>query len=280
MNRIDRIISESINRFILREVDEARTRRDPWAGLEQVKTRVIKPSGDAINVPDANTSRGKKIVDDAIGRPEKPHKKRVVARTIFDASPNNASQIRRTLRASWQPKLKPMYGLLGKFTNQYGVSNAQNLLKLFNEVDQTGKKVIGLTTQYNILFEKLNEYTTEIEGYGSDLNHIKKKLSEMPKMINDITNIIYALCKRCQKIKQLLNSKSVDLGFNKNVIYGYVTSSGLEKKPIYKSLNSEEMKNLTGYLSKVAEQLDYLANEGNDPIDMNHNEFGITTVRR
>jgi hypothetical protein len=270
---IDKIITESIDNL----VDEARrASRDPWASFEPVKTRVITPQGDAINVKDAR-GRGKKIVDTAIGRPEKEHKKREIAKDFFSANPNNASQIRRTLRKAWQPKLKPMYGLLGKFTGQYGQANAQGLLNLFGETDENGNPTTGLTTQYNIYFDKLDRYTSDIESYGADIWSIKSRLKQFPEILRDIVNLLFAMCKRCQKIKQLVNSRNVNPGFNRNIITGYLTSSGLNKKVIYKGLGSKEMNELTSYLTWLAEYIESISNT--EQISMTDN-LGIKQIRR
>ena len=258
MDRIDKIITESINQL----VDEARRpARDPWAGLENTKTIVRNNATYKFN---DGTGKDKKKVDNVVGRPQKPVKKRAVARDLFSANPNNASQIRRTLRASWQPKLKPMYGLLSKFTGQYGQANAQGLLRLFGESDVNGNPTTGLTTQYNMDFERLSRFTSDIEGYGADIWSIKSRLKQFPEILRDMVKILYMMCKRCQKIKQLVNAKNVDPGFNRNIITGYLTSSGLEKKAIYKGLGSKEM-------------TDLIANE--EEISMSDN-MNIKTIRR
>ena len=271
---IDKIISESIDNL----VNEARrTSRDPWASFEPVKTRVITPHGDAINVKDASSSNGKKIVDTAVGRPQKPVQKRTVAKDLFSANPNNASQIRRTLRKAWQPKLKPMYGLLGKFTGQYGQANAQGLLNLFGETDENGNPTTGLTTQYNMDFDKLSRFTRDIEGYGADIWSIKSRLKQFPEILRDMVRLLYLMCKRCQKIKQLVNTRQIDPGFNRNIITGYLTSSGLDKKAIYKGLGSKEMTDLTSYISSLADHIESIANE--EQISMTDN-LGIKQIRR
>lgn len=275
MDKIDKIIQESIDNLI----NEARRGRDPWAGFETVKTRIISPDGNAINVANANSARGKKTVDQAIGRPEKIPQKRTVAKTFFDANPNNASQIRRTLRQAWQPKLKPMYGLLDKFTRQYGQANAQGILRLFGETDENGNPTTGLTTQYNMDFDKLSRYTSDIEGYGADIWSIKSRLKEFPEIIRDIIKLLFTMCKRCQKIKQLVNAKTINPGFNRNIINGYVTSpSGLGSKVIYKGLGSKEMTDLTKYLSSLADYIEEISNR--EQITMSDNELGIKTIRR
>lgn len=272
MDRIDKIITESINQL----VDEARRpARDPWAGLENTKTTIVR--NNATYKFNDGTGKDKKKVDNVVGRPQKPVKKRAVARDLFSANPNNASQIRRTLRASWQPKLKPMYGLLSKFTGQYGQANAQGLLRLFGESDANGNPTTGLTTQYNMDFERLSRFTSDIEGYGADIWSIKSRLKQFPEILRDMVKILYMMCKRCQKIKQLVNAKNVDPGFNRNIITGYLTSSGLEKKAIYKGLGSKEMTDLTNYISRLAEYIEDIANE--EQISMNDN-MGIKTIRR
>ena len=274
MDKIDRIIQESIDNLI----NEARRGHDPWAGFEGTKTTVLK-NNTAYRFNDG-TGKDKKKVDSIVGRPEKPHKKREVAKDIFSANPNNASQIRRTLRKSWESTLFPMYHLLSKFMKQYGNYNANWLLNQFGEVDETGKLTgKGLDTLYNQKYDEISRYTTDIEGYGSDVDHIKKRCGEIAVSLKDIIRILNNMCDCCKRIRKGIKGGIKDPRVNPRIIDGYLTSGGLKQKPIYNDKSSNTMRELNAYIDKLVDTLEFISSY-QQPIEMSDNELGITTIRR
>jgi hypothetical protein len=272
-NLIRYIIQEEIERFLNEDVEEARSIYD----LERPRVKIIKPNGDVHVYNDGVKS--KKSINKDLGIPEKPRKKRVVAKDIFSADPTNASQIRRTLRKSWESTLYPMYHLLSKFIKQYGEYNANWLLRQFGEADEYGKLTgKGLDTLYNSLYDKINRYTTDIEGYGSDLRHIKSRCGEIAQLLGEIDQVINKMCESCKKLKKFIRGGIKDPKVNPRIIDGYLTSGGLKQKAIYNDKSSEAMMSLNNYISKLIEQLEYISTyEG--AIDMSTRELGITTKR-
>jgi hypothetical protein len=270
MDKIDRIISESIDKL----VDEARRpARDPWAGLENTKTTIVR--NNATYKFNDGTGKDKKKVDNVVGRPQKPVQKRAVARDFFSVNPDNASQIRRTLRKAWQPKLRSMYNLRDKLTCEFGVKNTQLALRSYGEMDEYGNQKIGLLTRYNELYQKLDSYTKNIEQYGSDIWSIKSRLREFPQILNDMVALLWQLCERSKGLGGKLPIASP--GLNMNIVNGYKTSKGLKDKPIFKNKNSKEMMELTSYLSRLAEYIEDIAND--NQVSMSDN-MNIKTIRR
>lgn len=271
MNRIDRIISESIDRFILRESD--------WDRFERpTTTRITKKNGEVVDLN--GDPKNKNKIRKELGLQPKEHKKRVVAKTIFDADPMNASQIRRTLRKSWESTLYPMYHLLSKFIKQYGEYNANWLLRQFGETDEYGKLTgKGLDTIYNSLYDKINEYTSNIEGYGSDLRHIKSRCGEIATLLSDIQKAINEMCESCKKLRKSIRGGIKDPKVNPRIISGYVTSGGLMQKAIYNDKSSEIMRNLNDYITRLIGCLNYISTY--DPgIDMGEDVRGVKMIGR
>lgn len=267
MDRIDKIILESINNFLINEVDEARSKFvSPYQTMVDGKLIWIRTKEEHNAL--VNKVRQKKqaanpnyVPPKGPGRP--PGKMKKVA-SFFDINPDNPSQIRRTLRKAWQPKLTSIYNLRDKLTGEFGIKNTQLALRAFGEVDAYGNQKIGLLTKFNQLYDKLDTYTSNIESYENDIRSITSRLREFPQILNDIISTLWQLCDRSKGLISKLSIVSPQL--NRNIINGYKTSKGLKDKPIFKSKNSKEMMELTSYLEKLARYIEYVADESRKPI--------------
>ena len=277
MDKIDKIILESINDFLINEVSRFVS---PYQTMVDGKMKWVRTKEEHNAL--VNKARQKKqasnpnyVPPKGPGRP--PGKTKKIT-SFFNINPDNPSQIRRTLRSAWQPKLQSMYNLRDKLTGEFGIKNTQLALRVFGEVDEYGNQKIGLLTKFNQLYNKLDIYTRDIEGYKNDMWSIESRLREFPQILNDITSTLWQLCDRSKGLAAKLKIVSPQL--NTNIINGYKTSKGLKDKPIFKNKNSKEMMELTSYLGKLAEYIEYLTDENRKPIDMGSDLAGVKTIRR
>lgn len=285
-NRVREIIRESINSFLINEVDEGASRFVAPYQVEVVDNDGVKRM-KWIRTPEehkalVNAARQKKqatnpnyVPPKGPGRPAGKMKK---IASFFNINPDNPSHIRRMLRSAWQPKLQSMYNLRDKLTGEFGVKNTQLALRVYGEVDERGNQKVGLLTKFNQLYQKLDMYTKDIEKYGNDMWSITSRLREFPQILNDVISVLWQLCERSKGLAGKLKIVSPEL--NANIISGYKTSKGLKDRPIFKNKNSKEMMELTSYLEKLAEFIEKITDEKRKPIDVGRDLPGIKTIRR
>lgn len=296
--RIRNIIRESIDKFLFLEFDEGKRLRASKGskvnaknygiyGMENQPIKIIK-NGEVKNFEDAE--RSKASINAELGVDAMPRRKRKVVKSFYDADTENASQLRRTIRSAWDfPSLQASHELLSKFAKQYGVGNAQTVIcGLYGETQKNEDNTetsLGLFTQFNQIYDKLDFLTTEIEGYGADIRHIKSRLLEMPFYLNKLHDVVYAISERSTYVKKLLRNpqmmQNAGITFNPRIISGYITSSGLDSRVVYQRKDSTELQEIIKALSGLAEYIENAFRENNSSINMEKEPVrGITTIRK
>lgn len=263
--RIRTIIRESIYNLI-NEVDEGYrlraikgSKQTGMAGMEKSPVKVIGKNGETHQFDD-NKADG---LNRAIGAQTRTYKRHIV-KSFYDADPFNPSQIKRTIRKAWdlQP-IKDSYGLLGKFSKEFGKNNAYTLIcVLYGEKQEKEGTALGLFTQYKQAYDKLNSYTTNIESYGNDIGPIRSRIKELPQLIRDFLKVLTKITDRSLYIRKLMRNPNglKDVlesfgynNFNINVIRGYPTSTGLEGRLVYEKPGSQMVINTRSELENLAE---------------------------
>lgn len=309
MNRIDRIISESINRFILREVDEAR--RGSIYDMEggSSSTKVFKKNGDVLQFGSDASGRTKKAINAATGKPTRTYTRRpkpkdlVSTCEMYDLSkPQKAKYIARYLRNTWSSKqLKDIITFNKRSGIDFGKEDRENLDNSVTRKVSTNdtpnpaspfeNKEVNPFYKVSISYNKLNAITASVEKWGSegDYNGIQTKLCEMPQ---ELDNLAYWLGKLYDWVKQSMSTFQANTNRKGNIVNGYVRSNGSQAinglSQLFPNNTKKFSKEVTSKVLNCAEIIrryfgDLYGNGKNDDEDIqfgNDNELGITTKRR
>ena len=261
MNRIDRIIKESIDRFILRESDK------DWWGLEAPKGQKYDPRG----------RKKKKQQPEPIQQQPQPQpqptmpnqqpqqqapqssrgRKRIKPKTLFDAVTVN--QIGMVIRNSWVSMgLRKICTMNRSLERIYSRDNAAILRNFFSSVtnlkadDDEHDLFVLFTNTYN----KLYEITEEVEGMAKEgavnERYVISKITEMPIELEDLANILDEMHEKAKTLKILAKQQRIRDNSNPNlfivtndieiqdgvyikkaVINGYKTTAGINKLIIF-----------------------------------------------
>ena len=273
MNRIDRIISESINRFILREIDEGERMRKMKSGvnrgsidsLETQPIRRVMPDGSVRQGAESVVSdpKNKKSIDSLMGATQRTYAPRKKLTSFYDADPWKPNEIKKTLKKTWNTdELQQSYGLLSKFTREFGKRNAETLIcVLYGDTQKEGTK-LGLFTQFEQTYSKLIQYTNEIEKYGNDIKPMRSRIRQLPLLFRELVKNLDNLTKRSLEVRKLMRNpqqlidtlKTFGYGkFNPRIIRGYVTSCGLEGRIVYQKPDNKELSETRNNLLELAD---------------------------
>ncbi len=198
MNRIDKIISESIDKFILREIDEVlKNPAEAWANME------------------GGTYKQKR------GRYNVQPRKKITS--LSEATTIN--QVGRFLRSAWYSK---ELGAIGGFARNYAVYGNAAADALFNFFrDEKGDMFV----QFNQLYEKVNSYTKNIEDwskYGEE-GPVLSRLKDLVPFLEELATYIGFLANKTKDLMKYppflqLRGNAARKG---NIIDGYNTVNGL-----------------------------------------------------
>ena len=261
MNRIDRIIRESIDRFIFREINEGERIRKMKGNVSRGSINSLETQPIKRIMPDGSVKQGaesvvsdpvnKKKIDSIMGATQRTYAPRKKLTSFYDADPWKPNEIKKTLRKTWNTdELQQSYGLLDKFTRQFGKRNAETLIcVLYGDTQKEGTK-LGLFTQFKQTYDRLIQYTSEIEGYGNDIKPMRSRIKQLPLLFRELVKNIDNLTKRSLEVRKLMRNpqqlvntlQTFGYGkFNPNIIRGYVTSSGLEGRIVYQKPDNKEL---------------------------------------
>lgn len=225
MNRIDKIIKESINRFVLREVDEASLKNpaEAWANME------------------GGTYKEKR------GKYNVQPRQRV--KTLDDATTIN--QAGRLIRASWY---SVELGAIGGFARNYAVYGINNADKFFNFFrDQEGNSMF---VKFNELYQKVDDFTSDIEKwakYGEEVP-VLSRMKQLTVFLDELATYIGFLVNKASDMmgyKEFLKLRGKP-GKKGNIIDGYDNVNGL----LDTVLNPKKQKETNKVTAKIRHSID------------------------
>lgn len=261
MDIINKIIKESIDNFVLSEarlVDP----NEAWANLYggTTKQKRIKKYGPGGPPPEEATPRKRKVV-----------------KSLDDAETPN--QIGRVLRNEWDCQaLKNILSFNKNVCGMYGKNNANAFWNFFEST----------LTPFHTKYREVSKLTSDIENWArqGDRSGVLYRIKDLPKPLEELADVFTALYNKCQTLQKLAKTNDIPLpgGMKPSVINGYMTSHGLSSLVIY-SGKPRDIHKITSKLRDCATLIRYkwgdnLGSGTNDdrfPIDMGHNELGITT---
>ena len=225
MNRIDKIISESIDKFILREIDEVlKNPAEAWANME------------------GGTYKQKR------GRYNVQPRKKITS--LSEATTIN--QVGRLLRSEWYSK---ELGAIGGFARNYALYGNAAADALFNFFrDEKGDMFV----QFNQLYEKVNSYTKNIEDwskYGEE-GPVLSRLKDLVPFLEELATYIGFLANKTKDLMKYppflqLRGNAARKG---NIIDGYSTVNGL----LDTVLNPKKKVEANKVTTKIRRCVDYI----------------------
>lgn len=308
MDRIDRIISESINRFILREVDEVR--RGSIYDMEggSSKTKVYKPNGDVLQFGSDASGRTKKAIDATIGRTKRTYTRRERPKNLISTceaslpKPQKAKYIARFLRNEWSSKkLESIITFNRRSGTDFGQEDREKLDNSVrrkisandtpNPASPIKQETVNPFQKVCDSYHKLDAMTSSIERWGAegDYNGIHTKLCEMPK---ELDNLAYWLGKLYDWVKNSMKTFQANANRKGNIVNGYVRNNGMQAvnglAQLFPNNPQKFSKEVTSKVIDCAETIrmyfgDIYGNGKNDDQEIqlgNDNELGIRTIRR
>lgn len=307
MNRIDRIISESINRFILREIDEMSSIYDMEGGSS--KTKVYKPNGDVIQFGSDASGRTKKAIDATIGRRKRTYTKRSRPKdlaSIYYADDLSDSQkakyIARYLRNEWASrKLDAIVTFNRKSGKVFGQEDREKLDNSVrrqvsandtpNPSSPIKKETVNPFQKVCEAYNNLSDKTASVEEWGAegDYDNIITKLCEMPR---ELDNLAFWLGKLYDWVKKSMKSFQANAARKGNIVNGYVRNDGTQAinglAQLFPNSPEKFSNEVTSKVIHCAETIrmcwgDIYGNGKNDNQTIqlgNGNELGIRTKRR
>ena len=289
MNRIDRIISESINRFILREIDE---------GIDDTFNKFtarINVNGVWKTVSASTKAGLKREIVKAQGKePEKraynktPKVDLVNLTSVCNAFPGKSSAkaraIAKVIRNEWYSR---GLGTIRTFNNNgylLGVEDSENLHNRLSARNNNQDPFVPITNDYT----KLLGFTDEIEKWGSkgDYNSVHSRLCDMPLYLDDLADALVKWFNETGKEVKTKDNSSRKGG----VINGYKRKDGTQaiNGLIQVRRKPKEFGEIVNKLRNCANTIRYYFGDNfgdgkkdNGPIELgNDNELGITTKPR
>ena len=261
---IDRIIQESINRFILREVDEAKKglsdAEKMWSSLEG-PTAKRRGGGGA------------------------PRGKRFVPNNIYEAV--TLRQLGPALRKTWDGE--DIRKIRSFNRNVFGMFGAKNR-EAFEDFFRPAPGQPTLVEQFQTKYRQVEELTTQIEQWAKegDKQSVEYRLRDLPKPLEELADLLKALWDKGQILRNCVR-KGIALpgGMKPSVVMGYVTSGGISNLIIYSanakgiSVPIDRLKNLAEYIrEKWGDNLQHGKVAPTQVTLGNNHELGITTKRR
>ena len=283
MNRIDRIIRESIDRFILRESD-----RD-WWGLEAPKGQKYDPRGRKKKKQQPQPIQSQPNIPNQQPQPNIPNQqpqqqvpqpnrggKKIKPKTLFDAVTVN--QIGMVIRNSWASMgLKKICTMNRSLERVYGRDNATILRNFFSSVTnlKADTDEHDLFVMFTNTYNKLHEITKEIEEMAREgavnERYVISKITEMPVELEDLANILDEMHGKAKSLKILAKQQGIKNNSNPNVfavnadialqdgthikkavINGYNTTAGINRLIIFDKGEVDAMrKNLFTLASNI-----------------------------
>ena len=245
MNRIDRIISESIDRFILREISMSDFENPNWKGLGRKKKKQPQPQPQP-NIPQQQPQQA----------PAPRGRKRIKPKTLADAITTN--QVGMVIKNEWYSQaLKAIASMSRNLERMFGVGNARILRNYFNaktELKAEGQHDLFILFSTN--YRKICELTKEVEQMAKQGNVNEKdvisRMADMPRPLNDLAIILDEMGIKAKSLKilakqQRIKNNNIPNKFVVNgdiqlpdgnsiksaVINGYATSAGLNNLIIF-----------------------------------------------
>lgn len=290
---IDKIIKESIDKFILREIDE---------GIDDMD-RIL-----SVAVTDPKT--GQKVTLTAKSQRELNRKvaalqgKQIAKRqyTKRAKSINNLSDVCAVYRGKSQAKAKAIakvirnewysreLGTIRTFNNNgylLGVTDSENLHNRLRARNNNQDPFVPITNAY----VQLIKYTDEIEKWGSqgDYNGVESRLCDMPQYLDDLADSLVKWYNQTGK-EVRNNNPNINQTRTGNVITGYKRKNGTQaiNGLVQVRRKPKEFAKIVDKLKKCADVIrtnfgDNFQNGKNDNDSINYgneNELGIKTIRR
>ena len=247
MNRIDKIISEEINRLISESFED-------WASIEGYKRPYHRRRT-------------------ASGEPVK-RQKRPAATSLYDS--RTVRDVGATLRKTWDsPKLRAIAGFNRNSAGMFGVANADAVYNFFN--DANGNMFVQFQTKYNNIVKLTRDIETWAkEGDESGVNY---RLCDLPKPLEELATIVNNMFNKFKELKKMRQFHPVlKPNGNKrgNIIDGYSTSNGLSNLVIAGS--PKGVSEVTSKLMKCAE---FIRNKFGDNLEhgSKHSNISYNTGR-
>jgi hypothetical protein len=262
MSRIDRIIRESIDRFILREANESKKypsmdefENPNWKKLGRKKKQQpqpIQPQPNPQPQPNIPNQQPQQQAPQPNGG-----RKRIKPKTLFDAVTVN--QIGMVIRKSWvSMELRTICTMNRSLERIYGRDNAAILRNFFNSVTnlKPGDSEHDLFIIFTNTYNKLQEITKEIEEMAKEgatnERYVISKITEMPIELEGLANVLDEMHEKAKSLKILAKQQKIRDNSNPNlfavtndvkiedgvyikkaVINGYRTTAGINKLIIF-----------------------------------------------
>lgn len=310
MNRIDKIISESINRFILHEVDEAR--RGSIYDMEggSSSTKVFKKNGDVLQFGSDASGRTKKAIDAATNRTKRTYTKRPKPKDLVStcemsnlSKPQKAKYIARYLRNAWcTTKLTNIITFNEKSGLNFGKTDTEKFSNSVrrkistndtpNPANPIKQETVNPFQKVSDSYWRVSQITSNIEEWGAegDYSGIQTKLCQMP---SELENLAYWLGILYNWVNESMTTFQADPNRKGNILIGYINKNGTQAinglNQLFGMKPKEYNKEVTSKMLNCAEIIrmyfgDLYGNGKNDDDEDiqfgNDNELGITTKRR
>ena len=307
MNRIDRIISESINRFVLREIEEGIDDMDRTFSV----TVTDPKSGQKVTLK-AKTRRGldKKIAAlqgrTVATREYTRHNPKNLSNVceIMDVLSNQqkAKYISKFIRNEWSTtKLTNIITFNEKSGLNFGQTDTEKFSNSVrrkistndtpNPASPVKQETVNPFQKVSDSYWRISQITSNIEKWGAegDYSGIQTKLCQMP---SELENLAYWLGILYNWVNESMATFQADPNRKGNILIGYIKKNGTQAinglNQLFGMKPKEYNKEVTSKMLKCAELIrmyfgDIYGNGKNDErqIEMgNGNELGITTKRR
>jgi hypothetical protein len=230
MNRIDKIISESINRFILREIEEGidDMERTFSAAVTDPKTnkKVVVTAKSRVELNRKIAQLQGKTVQKRQYTKSKPlNNLSDVCERYVKGSPAKAKAIAKVINNEWNSR---ELGCIRTFNNNsylLGVDDSENLHNRLRARNDNHDPFVPITNSYVTLLN----YTEQIENWGNagDYNSVHSRLCDMPQYLDDLADSLTKWYNQTGKeVKN--NNPNINQTRTGNVITGYKRKNGAQ----------------------------------------------------
>jgi len=304
MNKIDRIIRESIDRFILREINEGID-----DAFREFTAKVKDANGNWVTVS-AKTKAGlRRKVAEVQGKEtqKREYNRRPAPTSVAEVCltyemPNSrkAKWISKLLRNEWwSTDLKKILTFNKRSSTDFGQEDRDKLDNAIrkkvsindtpNPASPVKNETVNSLQKVFSWYSTVNDLTTKVEEWGAqgDYNSIKTELAKMPQALDELSTWVGHLYNDINDNKDKINPNTQRVG---NIRTGYKRKTGGQAIKGTDQLfgNKNNLIKIQTKLAECAEMIrecfgDFYGEGKNDdgPIDMRSEPVsGIKTIRR
>ena len=240
MNRIDRIISESIDKFILREISMSDFERKIAPRKAKVKNKKTGEMVDVTAKTDAELRRGAGRVN-GVTVPLRQYNRKPKPKDLYDAcvkfpddGPDKAKAIAKVIKNEWYSR--DLEGIYTFNKNGYflGAKDSQNLHKRLSTNNNEKDPFFPIASNYR----QLMKFTNDIQEWGKagEYKTVESRLCDMPIYLDNLADAIVnwlSVTKNEVSTKGQMINTTIGVGQTKtgrkrkgNIINGYDKKGG------------------------------------------------------